>query len=263
MSLLPDFDFLVRKFDGVGVKAITLMGSYARGTAGSFSDIDLVRFVGQDTVRSSCEDGSYLINGFLVTVTSVDTQQIETWFSQPEVAVNVIAGIRVARPLLDRDDTFTTIQHRAQSFTWDSVMQKKANHWVSRQMVGWIEEVHKGLEGLRQNDIGRMLNARFGCSWGLSNVMGVQKGVLLSGDNGFYDEVREAVGAVSEWVRLRQTAFGLEDQNGNPPSLREQVVAGLWLYVVTAEVLADVLEPDYATLIEQTVELIKAELKNK
>lgn len=40
-------------------------------------------------------------------------------------------------------------------------------------------------------------------------------------------------------------------------------MAGLWLYVVTAELLADVLEPDNATLIEQTVELIKAELKNK
>jgi len=45
--------------------------------------------------------------------------------------------------------------------------------------------------------------------------------------------------------------------------LGNQKVAGLWLYVVTAELLADALEPDAAPLIEQTVELIKAELKNQ
>ncbi len=260
---LPNFDSLAKQFDGLGVNALVLMGSYARGNPGVFSDIDLVRFIGKGGFKPSFKDGSYLIDGFLVTVSSVNARRIGQWFSCPEIAVNVIRGIRSARPLLDRSTTFDAIQRRAQVFIWDTRMQKKADHWVSKQMVGWIEEVHKGLEGLRSNDIGRMLNARFGFSWGLSRIMGVQKGVLLSGDNSFYAEIAEAVGADSKWVCLRQTAFAIEDQSGKSPSLREQIIAGLRLYATTVELLGDVIEPADAEIVIQTVKLIEAELGNR
>lgn len=263
MCPLPDFNLLAEKFDGPGVDAIILMGSYARGTSGLFSDVDLVRFTGKDAAEPAASDGSYIIDGILVTVASVNPQQVEEWFSRPEIAVNVISGIRAARSLLDRLGTFEAVQRRAQAFVWDADMQQKANRWVSRQMVGWIEEVHKGLEGLGRNDVGRLLNARFGCSWGLSRVMGVHKGVLLSGDNAFYDDVGDAVGAGSEWVRLRRIAFGIEDEDGKAPALREQVIAGLRLYIATADQLGDALEPGDALLVKQTVELIKGELGNQ
>jgi predicted nucleotidyltransferase len=257
---LPNFELLAQKFDGPGVEAIVLMGSYAGGTAGPFSDVDLVRFFRKGDIEFTVNDGSYLVDGFLVNVSSVNPQQIEEWFSRPEIAVNAISGIRTARPLLDRSNLFEVVQHRAQTFLWDVEMQQKANHWASQQMVGWIEEVHKGLEGLRRNDIGRMLNSRFGCSWGLSRVMGVQKGVLLSGDNSFYDQIGEAVGLHSEWVRWRRIAFGIEDQGGKAPTLHEQVVAGLQLYVATSKMLSQVFEPTDEALIEQTVMLIETEL---
>jgi len=91
--------------------------------------------------------------------------------------------------------------------------------------------------------------------------MGVQKGVLLSGDNGFYDEVGDVIGIDSEWVRLRHLAFGVEGNDGKAPCLQEQVAAGLRLYVVTAKLLANVLEPADAPLVEQTTKLIQAVLK--
>jgi hypothetical protein len=62
-------------------------------------------------------------------------------------------------------------------------MQARANQQASAMLVGWFEEVHKGLAGLQQNDIGRLLNARHGLSWGLGRVMKVQRGILMSGDN--------------------------------------------------------------------------------
>lgn len=260
MNSLPNFDLLIQKFDSSNVEAIVLMGSYARGTAGLFSDVDLVRFIREEDVQSSVRDGSYLIDGFLVNVSSINHQKVEEWFSRPEIAVEVISGVRTAHPLLDRSHLFAEVQNRAQAFIWDADMQEKANHWASKQLVDWIEEVRKGLEGLRRKDIGRMLYSRFGCSWGLSRVMGVQKGVLLSGDNGFYDEIGEAVGIDSEWVRLRRIAFGIEDQKGKSPTLQEQVIAGLRLYVATSKLLSDILEPTDVALIEQTVMLIETEL---
>lgn len=238
MQLSPNFEALARQFDGPNVNAIALMGSYARGDPGPFSDIDLIRFTDKDEHEKSFpKDGSYLIDGYLVTVSSANPTRVEEWFSRPEMAVNVISGLQSARCLIDRNGTFAAIQARAQAFKWDAAMQEKADVWASQMMVGLIEEVHKGLEGLRSSDTGRLLNARFGCSWLLSRVMCVHWGVLLSGDNAFYQEVMDAVGTDSEWARLRRAAFGIQEDGKRPPPLREQVVAGLRLYVVTAELL--------------------------
>lgn len=245
---------LVGKFDAPGVEAIVLMGSYAAGNAGPFSDIDLVRLVekGAEPPLS----GSHLPGDTLVVVSNVSPAEVEAWFTKPEVAVKVIAGLRTARALLDRDEKFAAIQARAKAFEWDSVMQAKADHWASQQMVGWIEEVHKGLEGLRRNNTGRLLNSLFGCSWGLSNLLQVQRGILVSGDNGFYDEVE----AGSEWVELRRAAFGIEGKPGRAPTLRQQVIAGLRLYALTAELVKEALEPADRPMVEQTVALVNREL---
>jgi len=260
MYTQPDFGALTKRFDAPGVIAIALFGSFARGDAGYFSDIDLTRFIdgGVDAPQSDAE--SFLIEGRLVTVHTVKAGEVEDWFTRPELAVKVIAGLRAARPLLDRAGYFDTIQRRALAFTWDTEMQQKANRWASREMVGWIEEALKGLEGLRRNDIGRMLNARFGLTWGLSQVMVVYKGHLLTSDNGIFAEVNTVAGPDSDWVRLRRTAFGIGQPDGRTPCLREQVTAGLHLYIATAELLAPVLDPHDADMINQTVGLIKTEI---
>ncbi len=228
------------------------MGSYARGTAGPFSDVDIVRFTtGDETVLPG--HGSHLISSRLVVVSNVTPTQLEAAFTQPEVAVETIQGLRSGRALLDRDGSYSAIQQRALSFQWDEKMQAKANRWASQQMVGWIEEIHKGLEGLRRNDIGRLLHARFGCSWGLTRVMCVQRGVLISGDNGLFEEVIAAVGHDSEWARLCRTAFGAGPESS---TLQDQVRAGLQLYKLTAAMLADILLEEDQPLIADTVALV-------
>ena len=140
-------------------------------------------------------------------------------------------------------------------------MQQKANLWAAEQMVGIIEEAHKGLEGLRRNDIGRMLNARFGMSWLISGIMKVQRGILLSGDNGVWDEINRAVGETTPWVRYRRMAFGIEDNKGSPPTLREQVIAGLRLYVLTASYLDNAMPHQEGEMVRETVARIKEELE--
>jgi hypothetical protein len=259
MSAPVPFEALAQRFDCPGARAIVLVGSYARGQAGPLSDVDLVRFTDEPAPQFP-GTGSHLIDGRLVVVREATPELVTGWFQQPEAAVGAIAGLRSARALIDRGGHFATIQERARAFVWDAAMQARADAWASRQMVGWIEEVHKGLEGLRRGDIGRLLNARFGCSWGLSRLVQVQRGVLLSGDNTFYDEVAEAVGRDSEWARLRRAAFGIEDAAGVAPPLRDQVTAGLRLYQVTAELLASALQPGDRALVEQTVALIAARL---
>ncbi len=250
-----DLNALIQQADLPEVNALVLMGSFARGNPGPFSDVDLVRFT-DESVTDLPGNGSHLINGRLVVVSQVTPTQVETGFSNPAVAVEMIAGLRNGFPLIDKNNTFSTIQKRAHNFQWDADMQTKANAWASQQMVGWIEEVHKGLEGLRRGDPGRLLQAQFGCSWGLTRVMCVQRGVLLTGDNTLVAQVTEAIGSESEWAQLCQQAFGL----GGKFALEDCVRAGLQLYVETAVLLQNTFRPEDAPLIQATANRIKVSL---
>ena len=256
MSDTPDFEKLAKQFDHVHAAALVLMGSYARGEAGPYSDVDLVRFTLDDeTVPPG--GGSHLIDGRLVVVSSVTPSQVEATFTRPEVAVETIQGLRSGQALIDRDGFLRTLQHRATAFQWDEEMQTRANHWASRQMVGWIEEVRKGLEGLCRGDTGRLLHARFGCSWGLARVMCVHRGVLLSGDNALFEEVIASVGHDSAWAHLCRSVYGAGPE---PSTLDDQVRAGLQLYSQTAAMLAGILLEEDQPLIANTVSLINEAL---
>jgi predicted nucleotidyltransferase len=257
-NLPPSLDRLLARFDNPTIAAIALVGSHARGDAGPHSDIDVLR-LRNSSDASSPATGSYLIDGHLVVVSDVTPSEVEDWFSRPELAVRVISGLRLAHRLVDREERFADVQRRAEAFTWDAELQKQADRWASQQMVGWAEEAHKGLEGLRRGDIGRLLNARHGLSWGLCRVVQVQRGILESGDNAFYEEVAEAIGPSSSWVRLLTLAFGIGAADGEPaPSLFEQVRAGLDLYVVTAQLLDGILQPQDRPVVDDTMNRIQA-----
>jgi len=251
----PDFEALVERFRTPEVKAMVLMGSFARGAAGQFSDVDLLRFV-KEEVKDQPSAVSHLIDGRLVVVCDIPPKKIDSWFTKPEVATQIVVGLRDARPLWDPDGYFADIQRRAREFVWDSSMQEKAGAYASREMVGWAEEAHKGLEGLRTGDIGRMLNACFGLLWGLTTVMRVHRGVLLTTENTFSSEVIAAVGEDSDWAKLCMIAFGIDGKL----SLAEQVKAWLRLYVLTAQMIESAIKPEDKDVIDHTVALIQAEL---
>jgi hypothetical protein len=256
----PELMDLAAAFDARGIVAVALAGSYARNEAGPYSDVDLIRFVAG--AAKPQDDGSHLIHGRLVVVSSLTSAEVEATFTAPEVTCNMLAGLRTARPLIDRDGAFARISGRAARFRWDAAMQARADRYAGEQLVGWIEEVHKGLEGLRRNDIGRLLNARFGLSWGLSGVVKVQRGVLLSGDNGAWDEINRAVGEGTHWVRLRAQAFGISGADGRVPSLQDQVRAGLALYVETVQLMEDALPMPQREMVLATVMRIKQSLNS-
>ncbi len=256
--------------------AFALLGSYARGDAGYFSDVDVVHFVDDDGLAE--DSRSFLIertagggragpsrgcaNSSCLVVRSTATPgQVESWFSEPGQAVNFVAGLREGRPLWDPQGAFGAIRERARRFAWTPALQEKASRLAGQEMVGWIEEVHKGLEGLRRDDTGRLLNARFGLSWGLAWAVRLQRGVLCASDNAFFDDVIDAVGAESEWARLLRRAFGVACGDSSACcSLREMVRDGLLLYCETYELLKGSIPGEHSALIEATVRCIRTEL---
>ncbi|CAF4341506.1 unnamed protein product [Rotaria socialis] len=141
-----DIDQFAQRFDKPDVvQAIILAGSYAHDEADPHSDIDLVRSVSSGS--NLLNDGTYLHEKKMLTnLLTVKSEEYTKWFTDPCEATKWIAGIRIARAIIDRENFF----------------------FNGLQMVAWCEEAHKGLEGLRRNDdIGLLLNACHGLSWGL------------------------------------------------------------------------------------------------
>ncbi len=249
---MVDFTKIAQRFITPDVYAVLLVGSHARGDAGEFSDVDL-KLLLRNGARSVAP-ATHLIDGLLVTVGGVTPDEVEEWFTNPASSVIAIQGVRDACMLFDPDGAGVQVQQRAHTFIWDAAMQTKANAWVSAEMVGWIEEVYKGLEGLRRHDIGRMLNARHGFSWGLSRVAQVYLGVLFSSDNGIHAELTSYVSV--KWASLRDAAFGICNSDGAAISLEEQIVAGLELYVETARIVDHVIRPEHRALVDHAIAAI-------
>lgn len=249
-----DTDELVRLLDAPGVRAIVLLGSWARGDAGTYSDIDVLRLV-TDDAKDLPGAGSRMWNARLLNVGNVPPTGADDWFGRPDLALDAVLGLRAARALLDRDGAWAGVRSRADEFRWDGAMQRKADALASERLIGWIEEAFKGLEGLRRDDVGRLLSARHGLTWGLSGVMRLHRGVLVASDNDVPTAVAEIVGG--EWARLQRRAFAVEAL-----PLREQVLAGLRLYILTARELDDFLQPEHQPLVRSAVAAIEAELRN-
>lgn len=251
-------DDLVRRFAGEGVQALALFGSHARGDAGPWSDVDVVRFLAANAPAWEVE--THLLADRLVVVSSVTPAAVESWFTAPEEATHAIVGLRQAQALFDPAGVFAALQARAHAFTWDAAMQTRADQWAGRQMVGWIEEAHKGLEGLRRGDVGRLLQARHGLSWGMLRVLIVQHGIVLASENDLLAALATAMAREDALLDLLTAAFGMAGVDGTPPSLRAQVIAGLQVYVQIAEHLAPHLAPDAAALIMHVAEHIRTSI---
>ncbi len=279
MERLPDLSSHIDEWTTPETVAFALLGSYARGDAGPHSDVDIARFVNDDKreeeARSILIDdggsaeragdrkarqGQRWSRQWLVVHSTITPSQVESWFTEPGQAVNIIVGLRDGLGLWDPDGVFAAIQERARQFEWTPTLREKADRLASKELVGWIEEAHKGLEGLQRNDTGRLLNARFGLSWGLAWVMRLHLGVLSASDNTFYDDVIGAVGPESRWASLLQRAFGTA-AGGESLSLREEVWAGLLLYCETFTLLEEALPQDDHPLIAATADRIRRALE--
>jgi hypothetical protein len=249
-----ELDKLAQSFIVPGVRAIALLGSRATGTHGRFSDIDFWRLTENETVGAV---RSHFYGDVLVNVSDATLTAAETWFSDPVIATDAIAGVRNARIIHDPHGEFAALQRRAVNFVWNDDLKIRAIEYTGKQMVGWIEEAFKGLSGLEYNDAGRMLSARHGLSWGLTTVMRVFHGVLAGGDNDVVKWPARQFGAGDEWTRLQSRAFGVSSNN-DVTTLREQVIAGLKLYLLTAKVVSPSLLPEHRDKVAVAVRIIDA-----
>src|SRR5689334_22959034 len=140
---------LVAELDNDTVTAIILGGSYVRGDATLYSDVDLAIFVRQ---ADQVEPKRFMYrNGYLVSISTSTISQYRQWFAIPEQAIFRIPSVREARILLDKEGAFRELQQKAGDFVWEP-LQAAANRYADNILTEYIEYTYKILRALLLND---------------------------------------------------------------------------------------------------------------
>jgi hypothetical protein len=231
---------LIVKFAGDGVHAMLLSGSYARGGATHYSDVDLVRFV-ETTPATTAE--SYVLRYCAERLVSISTTTVATVRAElrrPERAIFAVEGLRQAHILRDRDGRLAALLAEAVAFEW-APLQPTADAYARELLMGLAEEAHKALSGLERGDESTMLYACLGLVRGLPSALVVQRGMLLISENDYLDGAQRAAGRASVWSRLYRQLTGFDPLPTVPSPAVARASAALRLYVETARLLGDVL----------------------
>ena len=223
------------------VLGIAIVGSYARGDATPYSDIDVIALL-SPTSQPPEEPTIDLYQGIYRVVQYRTEAQMRKSLTDPARAIYDVVGLQQMLILYDPMGILRELQLEAEQFVWDDAMTAKADELLNREMLGWQEECYKAMSGLRHKQEGHMLLGLYGLTYGLVRLMLIAKGVLLESENAFFDELTfayETEPQGAELVEMMGLAFGVDE--GFP--LLQRVETGLLLYLQFAEYLGERLTP--------------------
>ncbi|MEO7003027.1 MAG: nucleotidyltransferase domain-containing protein [Ktedonobacterales bacterium] len=243
---------LISLFDGEGITAMALFGSYARGEATHYSDVDIVRFASELPAEERDRYTLRLVGGRLVSVTTTTIATKREELKHPEGAIWVVPALHQARILLDRDGAFTALQTEAEAFRWE-LLQPAADAYASTMLMGLTEEVSKVVGALARGDESAMLYGALGLQQELTRTVLVQRGVLLRSENDFFAQAQAAVGPTSEWTRLHRFIVGFDPLPAGETPARARGLAALALYRESVALLQPIIRPDDQAVIDHAL----------
>jgi hypothetical protein len=196
---------IVKKLDSPDTRGIALGGSYARGEAGIFSDVDILLLMRDDAEMPGKR--FLLDNGRLVSVSPKTGASIRQEMSRPERAIWVVPGIRSCKVLQDKDGGLGQVIEEACTFRWENV-QSSADRYAAGDLVLAAEAAFKVLSAMQRDEAAVSYATGKLLSW-LTNIVAVQRGVLIETDHTYYDQVQQSVGVDSVWTSYHKIAAGI------------------------------------------------------
>jgi predicted nucleotidyltransferase len=256
----PFIKRIVAELDGEDVVAIGLTGSYARGAATPYSDVDIYRF-GQQSAKDAYDRYALrMMEGHLVSITKATVQAKREDMSEPDTAIWAVPGLQQMHILLDKSGELATLKQEAECFQWEP-LQPAADYYASAELMGNAEEVHKIMGGLLKHNDSTALYGSYGLVLGLARVLLVQRGLLLESENAFFQRVQEAAGSESDWSKHFRIAAGFDTLPGE--TVRMRAVASLQLYSETADLLHAIIKPEHLEVVDTTLQRIDSLLTNR
>ncbi|HEX9069635.1 MAG TPA: nucleotidyltransferase domain-containing protein [Ktedonobacterales bacterium] len=243
---------LVAELDGPSVTGIALGGSYARGDANPFSDVDLAAFVPDG--RPVPAKRLIVRDGYLVSISWKTCAAWREGLSHPERAILLAPSARALRILLDRDGSLARLVEAGRRFEW-APLQAEADRFASQLLALTAEHARKTLAALVARDELALSTALASMASHSVLAVATQRGIMITSENTLARQVIESVGESSLWAHALRLALGA---TGTPGLLAARGQAALGLYGETAALLREVLRADDLPAITATTRLIAA-----
>ncbi len=242
---------LVRELDHEDIIGITLGGSYARGKATRYSDVDLACFW-REGRRPPPKRFMYR-QGRLISVKMTSVAEIRGMLGRPQSALFFANGKH--RLLLDKDGSVARLLEEIELFRWDA-LQADANESISLWMALKAEDMQKILREFQFDNMPGLAYTLAVQIEELTLLTALYYGELITGNSTYYRQVEEAAGSASAWTRYHRIATGLEDGPEGIKPLRARGIASLYLYRETLAIVKLVMRPEHLAVAEEVLMVV-------
>ena len=244
---------LVHELDHEDIVGITLGGSYARGTATLYSDVDLACFW-REGLRPSPKRFLYR-RGKLISIKMTSVTEIRELLKRPDSAILFASGKH--RLLLDKDGSVARLLAEIEAFRWED-LQVAVHAHVSLWMMLKAEDVQKVLREFQQENAPGLAFVITKLVAELTLLTALCHRTLISSDSTYYQQVQEAAGLDSAWTRYHRIATGLEKGPMGIAPLRARGIAVLHLYHETLVFARPVMQTEHREIAEQVLRVIQS-----
>ncbi len=190
LSQLPDgLPDLTRQWAAQeGVLAVFLTGSFARGDADEFSDLDV-----QVLVSDGSPVGGHTTyhGGLLLSVDRSELSHRERALTDPDTALWNLTALQTGLPLHDPAGVFAALQAKARALEW-TTLAPEAHRQAASRIADCAEELHKLMGGLNAGDAGKVAYAALGLTFALGQAALLSTGTLIPTENRWLTLARDA-----------------------------------------------------------------------
>lgn len=252
---LPDpfIQSVLEKIASPHVLGVGIVGSYARGQASKFSDVDFDIFVSELPENPYDRYTLRYWDNQLVSLKYTLLEDERATLNDPRRAIWSVPGLRGMRIVLDKNGSLAELQNAANHFDF-ALLQHKADEFAAEEVMGCAEEVHKILSGLARGHESTVLYASWGLVKNLLEAVAVQRGILIVSENRYFELIQQSVGRDTKWVSAFRSAWGLDSTSAQYQS---RGVAALKLYRLTAAMFDGLIPELHRPVVEHTLRLIK------
>ncbi len=254
VSLADEFlRALVQELDHEDIVGITLGGSYARGTATLYSDVDLACFW-REGVRPPPKRFLYRQDK-LISIKMTGVAEVREMLKRPQSAMLLVSGKR--RLLLDKDGSVARLLAEIEAFRWED-LQEAVNAHISLWMMLKAEDVQKVLREFQQENAPGLALVITHLVAVLTLLTALCHRTLITNDSTYYQQVQEAAGLDSGWTRSHRIATGLAAGPTDIAPLRAHGIAVLHLYRETLVFARPVMQTDHRAIAEQVLRVVQS-----
>jgi predicted nucleotidyltransferase len=243
---------LVQELDHPDIVGITLGGSYARGTATEFSDVDLACFW-REGVEPPPKRFLYRQDK-LISITMISVTQIRGMLKRPDSVIFIVSGKR--RLLLDKEGLVARLLAEVEAFRWED-LQEGVNAHISLWMMLKAEDVQKVLGEFEQENAPGLALVITHLVAQLTLLTALYHRTVITNDSTYYQQVQEAAGLDSAWTRAHRIATGLEAGPTGIAPLRARGIAVLHLYRETLVFAKPVMQAEHRAIAEQVLRVVQ------